>query len=67
LKGAFEAAKHLLEGLEVNLRGVLLELGRDNYTEVVPAPQRGAAVVTREVRGVRWRPAKAPARPADRH
>jgi hypothetical protein len=30
-------------------------------------PTRGAVVVTREVRGVRWRPAKAPARPADRH
>jgi len=45
----------------------LLELGKDSYTEVVPAPQGGPAVVTREVCGERWRPAKAPARPADRH
>jgi hypothetical protein len=43
---------------------ILSESGMDSYTEVVPAPP---AVVTREVRGERWRPAKAPAGPADRH
>ena len=44
----------------------LLELGTDSYTEVVPAPQGGPGVVTREVKRERWRPAKASAWPADR-
>jgi hypothetical protein len=47
--------------------GDLLELGTDSYTAVVPAPQGGAVVVTREVGRERWRPAKAPAGPAARH
>jgi hypothetical protein len=61
-----ELTQRLFAALHGTL-GFLLELGTDSYTEVVPAPQGGPALVTREVCGERWRPAKAPARPADRH
>jgi hypothetical protein len=46
----------------------MLELGTDSYTEVVPAPhEAGGGAMSGEVGRERWRPAKAPARPADRH
>jgi hypothetical protein len=45
----------------------MLEFGRYGYTGNLAGPARGPAVGTKEVRIERWRPAKAPAGPADRH
>jgi hypothetical protein len=46
---------------------LVLEFGRYGYTGCLAGPARGPAMGTKEVKGERWRPAKAPARPADRH
>jgi hypothetical protein len=47
--------------------GLLLEMETDSYAYGRAGPTRGLGVQTREVREGRWRPTKAPARPADRH
>jgi hypothetical protein len=57
---SFRAAEKFVVDAHVRLGNGWLHVGR-------AGPTRGPAVVTKEVRGVRWRPAKAPAMPADRH
>jgi hypothetical protein len=44
-----------------------LEFGSYGYTGSLAVPARGPAAGTKEVKRERWRPAKTPAGPADRH